>query len=73
MARNSPATLAFTWTDVPGATGYNLYQDADPAGAFATLAGSAASGVTGIELPLPPEPLLSWRVAGENACGEGPR
>jgi hypothetical protein len=70
---NGGVGLFFSWTDVAGADEYGLFSDADPAGAFGTEEGSAISGATGVTLPLPPDTLLFYLVAGRNpVCGTGP-
>ncbi len=65
------ATLHFTWDDVGGATGYAVREDASPAGAFATVTGTATSGTTGLTVPLPAGNRF-YLVAARNACGESP-
>ncbi len=62
----------FTWSDI-AATGYNVYEDASPAGAFTTLTGSAASGNPGLTAALPAGNLVCYKVAGQNGCGVGPK
>lgn len=41
--------------------------------AFAAASGSAPSGSPGIAKTITPEPILHYRLAGVNGCGEGPR
>ncbi len=63
--------LTFTWTDIGGATGYNVYEDAGPNGPFTTVTGAAASGNPGLTVNLPAGNF--FRIAATNACGPGPK
>jgi len=65
------ANLTLTWTNATGADDYVVYEDTDPAGAFATQTGTTDDGATGLTVPMP-SGLRFYRVAGRNACGEGP-
>ena len=73
MLARSGGDLVATWDDVPGVTLYTVFHDPAPDTLPATPFGSATTGTTGVTRPLPPDPLLFFRVAGENACGLGPR
>ena len=70
---NGGADLRFTWTDIANADDYAVYEDSDPAGAFASQAGVAADGATGLTVPLPGGTLKCYLVAGRNLCGPGPK
>lgn len=66
--------IDFTWSDVTGADDYALYTSLTPIGGFTNVAGSAVSGVPGITLPVPPDPIVYYLVAGRNpVCGTGPQ
>jgi len=66
--------LLFTWTNTTNASDYVVFQDTSPTGAFATMTGTAASGVTGLSVPTPPGNLVYFLVAGRNSsCGLGPK
>jgi hypothetical protein len=65
--------LKITWSDVAGFADYVVYEDASPDGTFVTVTGTAATGVSGVTVPLPAEPRF-YRVAARNAaCGAGPK
>lgn len=66
------ANLKLTWTDVSGAAGYQVYEDAAPDGPFSTQTGSSTSGSTGLTVAMPPGNRY-YLVAARNACGEGPK
>jgi hypothetical protein len=68
----SGGNLVVTWTDIAGATGYNVNQDTTPGGAFATLTGTVVSGNPGLTLAMPAGSSLFFKVVGKNACGNGP-
>ncbi len=71
---NNGADLRFTWSDVTGADDYVVLSSQSPQGTFVTAEGTAASGVTGVTIPLPAGPLLYYKVVGHNAvCGQGPQ
>lgn len=64
--------ISFTWGDDPGAADYVVFQDSTPTGGFGVSVGVAASGATGLTVPMP---LGShyFLVAGRNPCGVGPK
>jgi hypothetical protein len=64
-------SLHLTWTDVSGATDYVITEDSSAGGAFATEAGTAASGTSGLTLVVP-DGLRFFRAVARNACGYGP-
>jgi hypothetical protein len=64
--------LRFTWTDTPWSEAYHLYSDVLPYGIFSEPAGTATTGVTGIDFPLP-EDTTYFLLASSNGCGEGPK
>lgn len=71
VLRNSG--IRFTWTNDPRATDYVVYEDSNPIGPFTTITGTAASGTTGLTVPLPVTRRY-YLVAGRNAaCGVGPK
>ena len=65
------ASLRLTWSGVEGATDYVVTEDSAPDGAFATQAGTAPDGASGLTVPMPPG-LRFYLVAARNACGTGP-
>ena len=66
--------LEFHWSDTSGATSFVLLSDTAPSGAFATEAGSSASGTTGVTVDMPTDEVRFYLVAGSNPiCGVGPR
>ena len=68
------ALIHATWDNVLGASTYPFYNDIVASGPFATLAGSGSNGAVGLDIPMPPEDLVFYLVAGSNpVCGEGPR
>jgi hypothetical protein len=73
LAKTAGGTrLAFSWTDVAGATSYTVHWDLDPRGPFAGTAGSAPTGAPGLDIAMPAGPLLDYLVTGASDCGEGP-
>ena len=70
---NGGADLFFTWTDLPAANDYVVFEDAAPDDVFSTEAGTATSGVSGLTIPMPPGTKF-YLVAGRNiTCGLGPK
>ena len=67
------ATLVYSWTDVAPATSYNVRQDTVKSGPVNGLTGTAPSGLPGLAVSFPPEPLLYYRVAGVACAAEGPK
>ena len=63
--------LKCTWTNIPEAASYNLYESGDPEFVFPFLAGTGTDGATGIEIPKPPGSTY-YLLSAENSCGEGP-
>ncbi len=61
--------VGFTWTDVLGATEYNLYGDVEPDGAFDHQLGSSTTGTTGIDLPV--QAAAFFLLTPGSACGGG--
>ena len=51
-AVNGSTELRLNWADTSDATGYSVYEDTQPDGGFTTVTGTAASGVTGLTVPL---------------------
>ena len=62
--------VGFTWTDVLGATEYNLYGDVEPDGAFDHQLGSSTTGETGIDLP-DVQAAAFFLLTPGSACGGG--
>ena len=69
----SGVTVQFNWVDAPSAYFHFLRDATACGGPFDIIAGSAVSGAVGLQLPMPAEPLLYFRVSGANCKGEGPR
>lgn len=70
----SGTNLVFHWTDIPGATSYQLYQDTTPVpSTFSTLVGTALSGTTGITIPMPAGGPLYYLLNAVNGCAIGPQ
>ncbi len=69
----SGANLLLRWTDIANAASYAIFQDAAPGGAFATQAGTASSGATGLTLAPPAGNAVFFKIAGVNGCGTGPK
>jgi hypothetical protein len=67
---NNGTTLVFTWDALPGASSYELHQDASPSGPYAAVAGAAPAGTLQILVPMPAGNLF-FLVAGGNSCGDG--
>jgi len=67
------AELYFSWTDLPGADHYVLYEADGPFGPCLDEAGSAASGMVGITVPAPAGDAFYLLAAGNSACGLGAR
>lgn len=67
------AGVQFNWVDAPQADFHFVRDDLAAAGPFDTIAGNAVSGAVGLQIPMPPEQLLLFRVSGANCKGEGPR
>ena len=71
VAREGVSSLRITWDDVAGATDYVVYEDIFADSGFVTPTGTAASGATGLAVPLPRSERF-YRVAARNAaCGAG--
>ena len=71
---NNGADLVFNWTDTTNADDYAVLQDSSARGLFNIITGTAASGVTGLTVPTPPDDPLFFLVAGRSAaCGVGPK
>lgn len=63
--------LHLSWTNGTNDDGYVVFEDAVPAGRFDAVAGTAASGTSGLTMPLPSETEY-YLIAGSNAtCGVG--
>jgi hypothetical protein len=69
----SGGSLVVRWANLGDAGSYDVYQDTDPNGAFATLTGTATSGLSGLTVGMPAGSAVSFRVAGRNGCGLGPK
>ncbi|TDI13205.1 MAG: hypothetical protein E2P04_03810 [Acidobacteria bacterium] len=65
--------LVLQWSDEASADGYVIFNDSDGAGPFFHVSGSAVSGSSGVFLPMPEDDLVYILVAGDNACGIGPK
>jgi len=65
--------LYFSWSDLPGSTGYVLYEDGVPNGPALSEAGSAVSGASGITLEMPPGDAFYLLAVSNAVCGTGPR
>ena len=70
---NDGQGVSFTWTDVPGATEYRLYQDGVPEGTFDVQVGTSTSGDPGIDLPVVHDSPAFFLLAQASSCGEGPK
>jgi hypothetical protein len=64
--------LNLRWTDVPGATQYEVFEDSSPSGAFTTSSGTASSGDPGLTVAMP-SGTRYYLVAARNPCGTGPK
>lgn len=64
------AELVFTWVDVSDAPAYRLYSERSKSLPPSVPAGQATSGVPGLTLPSPAEPLLYFDLRAANCCGE---
>jgi hypothetical protein len=66
------ASLHLSWGIGANATGYTVFEDSSPGGAFATATGSASSGAVGLTVPMPAGNVF-YLVAATNNCGTGPK
>lgn len=66
-------SLLFTWAESAGADEYVVLQDTIPNGSFTTVVGTAPAGSPSLRVPMPPDSILYFLVAGSNqGCGLGP-
>ena len=72
--RSSGSQIHMSWDDVAGATRYPVFSDTVASGAFTTIEATGTSGVAGVDVPMAPDNVIFYRVAGENdTCGTGPK
>ena len=72
LVTQSAGNITLNWSDVPLASGYNVYQSTSPLPAsFTTLAGTSSSGAIGFTEPLPPDNLVYFLISATSLCGEG--
>jgi hypothetical protein len=65
-------SLMFHWSDIPLAADYVVLESTTKNGAFTTVTGTAASGATGLTVPMPQGAVVYYLVAGRGPCGLGP-
>lgn len=72
VAKNEAGSqITWTWTDVSDAVDYGVVEDTVADGSFATITGTAATGVTGLTAAMP-SGLKFYKVFARNPCGSGP-
>lgn len=64
--------IKLTWTNVTGASDYVVYSDSIASGTFATTAGTATDGPTGLTIS-DSAPTRYYVVTARNSCGESPK
>ncbi|MBI3448669.1 MAG: FG-GAP repeat protein [Acidobacteria bacterium] len=70
---NSFTGIRLTWSDIPLAADYVVFESATKNGAFGTVSGTSTSGATGLTLGVPPGVITYYLVAGRGGCGTGPK
>ncbi|HET8946488.1 MAG TPA: hypothetical protein VFQ07_05860 [Candidatus Polarisedimenticolia bacterium] len=71
-ASTATTTMTFHWSDIAGATGYNVLADVVPNGSFPYNIGTSTSGVAGATTYLYTNDALFFRIQAVNVCGGGP-
>lgn len=64
--------IKLTWNNVSGASDYVVYFDSAASGTFASTAGTATDGPTGLTIAIPASTRY-YLVTARNACGESPK
>jgi hypothetical protein len=72
MVEVSGGDLLLTWNDHPDAEDYEVFEDADPSGAFSNLLGTAASGAAGFTTPVPADDRYYFVSGRDSGCSTGP-
>jgi hypothetical protein len=70
---NGGVDLLMTWSDLINAEEYIVLQSGEPDGLFDDVAGSAVTGVTGLQIPAPGATTYYLVAPRSAACGLGPR
>jgi len=74
MLTKSGGDIHFTWTNIPDATSYQIYQSETPSGIFpGPPVAQAASGIIGVSIPVPAGNVEFFKISGSNCNGEGPQ